>query len=79
MKIYKLSDGSAFSVASIARRGFFSHWIHKLFYCPTFWSREPAFKCPDCGKTYKCYWDGNDVGGKINLCDSCAKINESTN
>ena len=33
----------------------------------------PAFQCPHCGKEYRCYWDGNDVGGKINVCHRCAK------
>lgn len=45
---------------------------HYLFECPTFWQIKPAFTCPDCGATYRCYWDGNDAGGKINLCNKCA-------
>ena len=44
---------------------------HYLFECPTFWRRQPAFKCPICDATYRCYWDGNDVGGKINVCKTC--------
>ena len=47
-------------------------WKHLLFDCPTFWSIRPRFKCPDCGKTYRCYWDGNDTDHGINLCDTCA-------
>lgn len=46
---------------------------HYLFECPTFWQMKPAFKCPCCGKEYRCYWDGNDIGGKINVCHECAK------
>lgn len=69
-----LPDGSAFFVGEIQRKSFFKHWFHKLFNCPTFWRRVPAFQCPDCGKNYRCYWDGNDVDGKgVNLCDACAK------
>jgi hypothetical protein len=44
---------------------------HYLFECPTFWRRKPAFQCPVCEATYRCYWDGNDVGGKINVCKKC--------
>ena len=52
------------------RRGLF----HKLFTCPTFWSFKPAFKCPVCGKTYRCYWDGCDViGVGIDLCLKCGQ------
>ncbi len=48
--------------------------IHKLFYCPTFWQMKPSFKCPCCGKKYRCYWDGNDVKYVgIDLCNNCAK------
>ena len=48
--------------------------FHKLFKCPTFWELKPHFKCPLCGKTYRCYWDGNDViGVGIDLCDKCAQ------
>jgi len=46
-------------------------WSHKLFQCPTFWRLKPAFKCPICGKQYRCYWDGHDEAGYINLCTSC--------
>ena len=45
--------------------------MHYLFECPTFWRRKPAFQCPVCNATYRCYWDGNDVGGKINVCKKC--------
>ena len=46
---------------------------HKLFHCPTFWSLRPAYKCPECGKRYRCYWDGNDIKGHgINYCGKCA-------
>lgn len=50
----------------------FSKLKHYLFDCPTFWRRKPAFQCPHCGKEYRCYWDGNDCGGKINVCHACA-------
>jgi len=44
----------------------FKKFIHRLFKCPTFWSIRPYFTCPDCKKTYRCYWDGNDCEcGKI--------------
>ena len=46
---------------------------HYLFECPTFWRSKPAFKCPICGDTYRCYWDGNDVGGEINVCKTCTR------
>jgi len=46
--------------------------LHYLFHCPTFWSLIPAFKCPDCGRPYRCYWNGHDcICGKINLCKKC--------
>ena len=51
---------------------------HYLFLCPTFWSVKPAFKCPECGKGYRCYWDGNDVGGKINICHACSAKYEAS-
>ena len=46
---------------------------HYLFKCPTFWKIKPAFKCPLCRKKYRCYWDGNDDFGIINICDECVK------
>ena len=50
---------------------------HKLFKCPTFWRLKPSFECPECGKKYHCYWDGNDVDGVgIDYCNKCAKILE---
>ena len=46
--------------------------IHKLFHCPTFWSWKRTYTCPECGKKYRCYWDGNDCTcGVINLCNKC--------
>ena len=46
---------------------------HKIFECPTFWRIKPAFKCPECSVTYRCYWDGNDVADHgIDLCNKCA-------
>jgi hypothetical protein len=60
-------------VAMTMRRGFFKRWWHYLFECPTWWNRKPAFTCPDCGAQYRCYWDGHDAGGKINLCGHCAR------
>ena len=45
---------------------------HYLFRCPTFWSIKPRFMCPDCGATYRCYWNGHDCFcGVINLCKKC--------
>jgi hypothetical protein len=46
---------------------------HYLFECPTFWRVKPAFTCPLCGATYRCYWDGNDCHGHINVCKACAR------
>jgi hypothetical protein len=46
---------------------------HYLFKCPSFWSIKPKFKCPICGKKYRCYWDGHDTHGKINVCGKCAE------
>jgi hypothetical protein len=51
----------------------FKKLIHYLFHCPTFWRFKPFFTCPDCGKKYRCYWDGHDCScGTINLCKKCA-------
>ena len=48
--------------------------LHKLFWCPSFWQLRRAFHCPECGKKYRCYYDGNDVTGHgIDLCNRCAK------
>ncbi len=55
---------------------FFQRWWHYLFHCPSFWDWKPAFKCPVCGVTYRCYWDGNDCFGMINVCNKCAKAKE---
>lgn len=47
--------------------------FHYLFRCPTFWRFRKTFKCPDCNRGYRCYWDGNDCKcGKIHLCNKCA-------
>lgn len=47
---------------------------HYLFHCPTFWRLKPIFKCPTCGKKYRCYWDGNDIENHgIDFCNKCAK------
>ena len=52
-------------------------WYHKLFKCPTFWELKPHFTCTECGKGYRCYWDGNDIAGKgIDYCDECASKHE---
>jgi hypothetical protein len=56
-------------------RGLGKLW-HYLFKCPTFWRLRPFFHCPVCGQGYRCYWDGNDVNGKINVCNRCAKLEE---
>ena len=58
-------------------KSFVGRWKHKLFKCPTFWRWKRAFECPECGKKYRCYWDGNDAGGMIDLCDKCAEEYES--
>jgi transcription elongation factor Elf1 len=61
-------------VMGIKRESFIKHWIHKLFQCPTFWKLKASFTCPECGKKYRCYWDGNDVANHgINYCDKCAE------
>jgi hypothetical protein len=44
---------------------------HYLFDCPTFWRIKPAFKCPICGATFRCYWDGGDIGGHNDVCCKC--------
>ena len=55
------------------KNNFWKRAYHKLFKCPTFWKIKPRFKCPCCGETYRCYWDGNDVAGHgIDYCDACA-------
>ena len=60
------------------KRPFLKRIKHYLFECPTFWELKPRFKCPVCGKKYRCYWDGNDIGGKIDVCCKCAhKLEES--
>jgi hypothetical protein len=47
---------------------------HKLFKCPTFWMLKPRFKCPLCGKKYRCYYDGHDIPDiGIDICSDCAK------
>jgi len=51
---------------------------HLLFHCPTFWRVRPYYRdkhsCPECGKKYRCYYQGNDViGHGIDLCNKCAK------
>jgi hypothetical protein len=48
--------------------------LHYLFHCPTFWRVKPAFVCPCCQATYRCYFDGHDVNGKINVCSACARV-----
>ncbi len=54
-------------------RSIFQTTYHKIFKCPTFWKIKPAFKCPKCSATYRCYWDGNDVEGHgTDLCNTCA-------
>ena len=47
---------------------------HLLFHCPTFWSFRRIGHCPECGKKYRCYYQGNDViGHGTDLCNKCAK------
>lgn len=60
------------TITIVGSKTFWQRWSHKLFHCPTFWRLKAAFKCPECGKTYRCYWDGNDCDGGINLCGRCA-------
>ena len=73
-----LPDGSAFMVVSIEKKSLFRQWIHKLFYCPTFWKLKAGFSCPGCGKKYRCYWDGNDVEGHgKDYCNKCAALLEA--
>ena len=57
--------------------------LHLLFKCPTFWHIKPAFTCPICSRTYRCYWDGSDgimYDGQIllDVCASCALVHTST-
>jgi len=49
----------------------FKKIYHYLFKCPTFWEIKPHFQCPDCGKRYRCYWDGHDTNGKVDVCNKC--------
>lgn len=58
-------------VMQIDRKSFWKRWKHKLFSCPTFWKLKPAFTCPICGREYRCYWDGHDEFGKVNVCTPC--------
>jgi hypothetical protein len=69
-----LPDGSAFDIVTMTSRynTWWKRWRHYLFDCPTFWLWKPRFTCPDCGANYRCYWDGNDVGGKVDVCNECA-------
>jgi hypothetical protein len=47
---------------------------HLLFHCHTFWQWKRAYKCPVCGKRYRCYWDGNDVvDWGTDICADCYK------
>ncbi len=65
-------------IATIQKKSFWKRIYHKLFECPTFWRIKPAFHCPECGRGYRCYWDGNDIiGHGINYCNVCAKILEA--
>ena len=51
----------------------FKKLFHHLFKCPSFWKIRSSFTCPDCGKEYRCYWDGYDCPcGTIHLCKTCA-------
>jgi hypothetical protein len=59
----------------VQRRPFIKRWMHKLFDCPTFW-KKPSFVCPICGKKYRCYWDGHDSYGFINVCNTCVKVTD---
>nr|BDD43753.1 hypothetical protein 13 [bacterium] len=47
--------------------------VHKLFRCSTFWNLKPAFTCPVCGRGFRCFWDGHDIGGLTNVCSKCSK------
>lgn len=60
-----------------SERSFVQRWLHYLFECPTFWKWERTFTCPDCGKKYRCYWDGNDINGKIHVCNRCVNSEEN--
>ena len=61
----------------IKPKPFLKRWKHKLFNCPTFWKLKTSFNCPKCKKTYRCYWDGNDVSGHgVDYCNKCTKILE---
>lgn len=63
--------------AIVQKKSFWKKVCHKLFECPTFWRVKPSFRCPKCGKSYRCYWDGNDVKGVgVDLCNKCAAVYE---
>lgn len=45
---------------------------HKIFECRTFWSVRPKFRCPECKRGIRCYFDGNDCNcGKTDICNGC--------
>jgi len=70
---YPNSTGEMTFFTVVKKKGFFKRWSHKLFSCPTFWKLKPLFTCPGCKKSYRCYWDGNDVEGHgTDYCNSCA-------
>jgi hypothetical protein len=67
-------DFMKMAVPGFADKPMWKRISHKMFHCPTFWNLKPAFRCPICRATYRCYWDGNDVEGVgINLCGPCAE------
>lgn len=46
--------------------------LHKLFFCPTFWTWRPAYRCSSCGTGFRCYQDGHDCKcGAVDLCRHC--------
>lgn len=57
-------------------RSWLGQWWHKLTACPTFWKsffRSSTRRCPQCKRKIRCYWDGNDCHGMIDVCEKCAK------
>lgn len=61
------------AVFEMSLGGLWKRWNHKLFHCWSFWKLRRRYECPICGHRYRCYWDGNDTHGMIDVCNKCAK------
>lgn len=68
-----LPDGSGFAVMTIpspySTRP--KRLRHLLFNCQTFWRIRPFYHCSECGKGFRCFWDGNDCCRLTNICRRC--------